>query len=218
VFSNYHSNYKLITSIKIFLIYAAAYSFTNHVDFFPSIPAPRVDFDQFFSFAPHWIWIYLSELFFVPIGIYFFKEEEQMRNFATSFVLLTMITNLIFLFYPTHMERELFPNPGAPGSLLFYAFDLLRTVDSPRNCFPSLHVATSFLISFYLGIKNKKIGQVAFYYSILVALSTLYTKQHRIMDAMSGLLLALFCFIFMEKILPRLLTQLKKVTEHGPNR
>ena len=208
---------KLLTSSKIFFFYAAAYGFTNHFDFLPSTPAPRVDFDQFFSFSPQWIWIYLSEILFLPLGLFFLKDEEQMKSFASSFILLTIVTNLIFLLHPTHIERELFPNPGAPNSLLYYAYDLLRTIDSPKNCFPSLHVATSFLMSFYLGLSHKRIGQLAFYYSILVALSTLYTKQHRIMDGFSGFLLALMCFAFIEKMVPRITEQFKKLTEPGPH-
>jgi membrane-associated phospholipid phosphatase len=200
---------KIQLSIKIFFLYGVAYGMTNHIDFFPSIPAPKVDFDQYFAFSPHWIWVYLSEALFVPFAFFLMKDQEQIKNFASSFILLTILANIIFFAYPTHIERDLFPNPGQEGTLLYYAFDILRVVDSPKNCFPSLHVASSFLIAFYLGLKNSRLGQFAFYYSILVALSTFYTKQHRIMDAMSGFFLALFCFVIVEKMIPRLL-QLKK--------
>ena len=204
---------KLLNAILIFSIYVAAYAFTNHIALYPATLAPQSSYDQYFGFSPHWIWIYLGTFFYVTIGYALMKEETQIKNFVYAFLLLTMVANLIFLFRPTYIQRDLFPTPGPTGTLLNFAFVTLRTLDTERNCFPSLHVGTSFLVAFYLGRGSRKWGALAFLYSLLVVLSTFYTKQHNLWDATSGFLLSLSCYLIVEKVNPRIIQMKNQYAE-----
>jgi membrane-associated phospholipid phosphatase len=70
----------------------------------------------------------------------------------------------------------------------------LYSSDPPYNCFPSIHVAHSFVSALTCYRVHRGLGVVATVCATLVALSTLFTKQHYIVDAIAGVLLALIAY------------------------
>lgn len=60
----------------------------------------------------------------------------------------------------------------------------------PYNCFPSLHVAQCYLAASCCHKVHRRTGMAAFVWATLVALSTLYTKQHYVADVVAGTALA----------------------------
>lgn len=67
---------------------------------------------------------------------------------------------------------------------------LLYGADPPFNCFPSIHVAHSFVSAFALARVHRPVGIAAICAAALVGLSTLFTKQHYVLDVAAGILLA----------------------------
>ena len=73
--------------------------------------------------------------------------------------------------------------------------DMLGAADTPTNVFPSIHVYNTIvcLTAVYKskGLKDKTgIKAGAFFLSVLIILSTLFLKQHSVIDAGAGLVLA----------------------------
>jgi membrane-associated phospholipid phosphatase len=66
------------------------------------------------------------------------------------------------------------------------------------NCFPSLHVAQCFLAAFAVHRVHRGVGMVAVLWAFLVGVSTVYTKQHYVLDVVGGIVLAsVACAIFL---------------------
>lgn len=70
----------------------------------------------------------------------------------------------------------------------------LYSADPPHNCFPSLHVAHSFVSALAVSHVHRRVGIIALISGMLVALSTLFTKQHYVLDVMAGVVLALVAY------------------------
>ena len=70
----------------------------------------------------------------------------------------------------------------------------LYSADPPHNCFPSLHVAHSFVSALACSRVHRRLGLVALIAATLVALSTLFTKQHYVLDAVAGVVLAFVAY------------------------
>ncbi|HXA13836.1 MAG TPA: phosphatase PAP2 family protein, partial [Opitutaceae bacterium] len=87
--------------------------------------------------------------------------------------------------------RYLFPLPANIGPVEKWIFDYMRTVDSPVNCLPSLHVADCCLISLVYLKENRVKFVFASLWVALVSFSTLGTKQHYLWDVISGIALAI---------------------------
>jgi membrane-associated phospholipid phosphatase len=67
---------------------------------------------------------------------------------------------------------------------------MLYGSDPPYNCFPSLHVAHSFVSAVTVHRVHRGVGRWAVVCASLVAVSTLFTKQHYVLDVIAGMLLA----------------------------
>jgi membrane-associated phospholipid phosphatase len=101
------------------------------------------------------------------------------------------VSVLIFFIWPTVYPREQFPLPQDLNALTYYVFNYLRHADAPTNCCPSLHVSSVYLTSFlYL---DEQRGKFPFFFGwgTLIALSTLTTKQHYLIDVVAGLMMAI---------------------------
>jgi membrane-associated phospholipid phosphatase len=105
-----------------------------------------------------------------------------------------------FLLYPT-----IAPRPAHVIDAGFGAWGLrfLYSADPPYNCFPSLHVAHSLLSALTCHRVHKKVGLVATLCAALVALSTLFTKQHYVLDVVAGMLLGIAAYAVFLRDIPR---------------
>ena len=105
---------------------------------------------------------------------------------------------VFFLCYPTTLVR-----PAVEGEGIFYdAIRFLYKIDAPTNLFPSIHCLVSWFC--FLGIKDQKripawYKGVSFVLAVLVFLSTLFTKQHVLVDVAGGVILAQICFMLGQK-------------------
>jgi membrane-associated phospholipid phosphatase len=104
---------------------------------------------------------------------------------AVTIILVHLISYLFFIFYQTEALR-----PQIIGAGLFN--DLVRFIyahDAPYNCFPSLHTSLSTVMALYFVFIKSKWKLFFVIISLLIILSTLFVKQHYILDVIAGLIL-----------------------------
>ncbi len=121
-------------------------------------------------------------IFIVSFIIY--KYNHKVFYLMISVMLLTAIlAQITFIVYPSIIERPTIEVTNFTDALL----DLTYKCDTPAvNCLPSMHCIYCFIIIYFImGCKTinikKRIAVVT--YSFIIILSTLFTKQHIIEDA-----------------------------------
>lgn len=136
------------------------------------------------AIIPYCIWFFL--IFIIPY-YYYKKDKDLISKYILSYVLITLIANIIFILCPTTVNRPIVTGNDILSSMAKIVF----YVDSnPVNCFPSLHCAISFLwIIYTLQMKNtnKYLKITISIISILIILSTLFIKQHVFIDMIGGI-------------------------------
>lgn len=110
-------------------------------------------------------------------------------KYCTAIIIGSIVGSIIFIVYPTGVQRI-----GINGNgILDFILKTTYSVDSIVNALPSFHVFCSWMCLRGLweakGI-DKKWKIVNSIFSILVCLSTLFTKQHYFLDVPAGILLA----------------------------
>lgn len=106
-----------------------------------------------------------------------------------------IVAYAVFLLYPTVAPR---PESVTGDGFGVWGLRFLYTSDPPYNCFPSIHVAHSFVSVLACYRVHWTLGVVTITCASLVALSTLFTRQHYVADLVAGILLALAaCALFL---------------------
>ncbi len=186
----------------LFAIYASVlYLSSNHYHLFPPQYLPMWWIDRAVPFMPHFIWIYLSEYFFFVTVYFTCKDMVNLNKYLYSFGAIQTVSVIIFTLWPTTYPRELFPLPADLDYWTYTVFNNLRTTDTPANCCPSLHVSSVYLSTFIFLDEQRKKFPFFFLWGTAIALSTLPTKQHYLVDVITGLMMAVvFYFVFHKMI------------------
>ncbi len=185
------------------LFTAGLYMITNHIHLFPPHILQFDIIDRSIPFIPITLWVYMSETSLFITACYFAKDIKVINKLFYAFIMLQIVSNIVFIFWPTTFPRELFPLTGENISIdpiTNALFIFLRTVDEAANCLPSLHVSSVYLISFIYLEEQKKKFIPFFIWATLVAISTITTKQHYFIDVLAGFILAVVHYVIFFKL------------------
>lgn len=147
--------------------------------------------DRALPFWPVFVVIYVLaflQWFFCYFYLYR-RHPDVFCRVAWSSVLAETAAFLLFLLYPTMIDRPEVTGGGVIGWLLNFIYQS----DTPVNCFPSLHCLQSWMCWRGLHLAS---GPKAWYdkinlvFSLLVCASTVLIRQHFLLDIPGGILLA----------------------------
>jgi len=189
-------DYGFISLIACFFVNCFVYWGTQlimkgryHYDF-------TTDWDRRIPFVKEWVIIYLGCYIFWVVNYILAAREgkEKWFRFAFADILAKCICGIFFIILPTTNIR-----PAVTGNDIFsLLIKFVYYVDLPTNLFPSLHCLMSW--NCFIGIRGSK--KVPLWYkvfscifAIMVCLSTQFTKQHYLIDAAGGILLAELCYL-----------------------
>ena len=113
-------------------------------------------------------------------------ESELYLAFVVASIAVMLTSSLIYIFYPTYIERPILEGSG-------WTMDLVRFIysqDRSYNVFPSGHTYTTVLIALFWTRWYPKKLWLWITITAVVLLSTLFTGQHYFADLISGTLLA----------------------------
>jgi membrane-associated phospholipid phosphatase len=186
----------------MFLIAAVLYLTANHIHLFPPQLLPLSWVDQAIPFLPNTVWFYLSEYIFFGCVYALTRDYVNLNKYWYSFVALQLVSVAIFWIWPTTYPRDGFPLTTDLNSWTYYAFSSLRETDTPANCCPSLHVSSVYLSTFIFLDEQKKKFPFFFVWGTLIALSTLTTKQHYLIDVVTGFIMAVIFYWTFHRWIP----------------
>jgi hypothetical protein len=109
-----------------------------------------------------------------------------------SFASISVVASLIHAAFPSKIERRENLDTGALSGRML---GLFQKTCKPYGNFPSMHVGLSVPVvaaNFLAG--GPILGSITLVWAILIALSTLYTKQHYILDVLAGLFAGVVIF------------------------
>ncbi len=179
---------KLGIAAAAMCINAVLYLVPNHLQLVEPRQLWWTRVDASVPFLPETVWIYFTDYLLVSLAFLVSESWDEVKRFVRAYFVLLAIGAAIHFAWPTVFPRDAFPISG--HGLSGRALSSLRGVDAPTSCLPSMHVAGSYLAAFSLWHRRRSLfaGYVA--WATAVAVSTLTTKQHYLVDVVSGLGLA----------------------------
>lgn len=184
-------SFPFIVSLSVIIYQAVAYFLAKFTPMERHLVGDVIDSKiPFLSIfiVPYILW-YLF-LVVVPCILY----EQDRKSFywylVSNFIVDTVAT-IIFIFYPTLLVRP----EISVDSVFTWLVNLIYWGDTPAlNCFPSIHCANCF-VAIFIMIKGNKIKKqhrfTTSIFALLIIASTLFIKQHVVIDVVGAFVLAL---------------------------
>lgn len=162
---------------------------------------PELAFDRAVPLKPSWALVYGSLYgFLILLPVLIVRQQEQIRRTVLAYLMVWTTAYVCFLVYPTVASR---PAKVIGEGFGVWGLGLLYSADPPYNCFPSLHVAHSFVSALTCFRVNRGVGIAAALCASLIGISTLFTKQHYILDVIAGIFLACVAYVLFLRKYPR---------------
>lgn len=170
---------KVIFFSLISILGTALYLFSLHSTRPVAAIIPATAVDDFVPFVPWFIAAYLSFFAFLPLPLFFIRDLEEFIPAAFGFLFIMVVSNVIFLIWPTSIP------PGGPYDPLLHG---LLTVDRDRNACPSLHVSLALYCSLCVNRHiSKPLFRIALWsWALLIMASPLLIKRHMFIDVVAG--------------------------------
>jgi membrane-associated phospholipid phosphatase len=146
----------------------------------------HLDAEMAMPFVPPFILAYLSmNLVFVPAP-FILRTRRELEALALCLVMVTAVAGISFVLFPAELAYPLC-GPGVWACLFTFA----REMTLSYNLVPSLHVAMSCTCLAAYATRGGVTGKALLgTWAAAIALSTLLTHQHHVLDVATGLALA----------------------------
>ncbi len=148
----------------------------------------RIHFDaeERIPFVPEAVVVYLSVFVLMYASPFILRARRELRALATTLSFVILCAGIVFLLLPADLGFPPHDDFGATASL----FRLADWLNLDYNLVPSLHVAMSVVC---IGAFSSRVGptgkRLLWAWGLAIAISTLLTHQHHVVDVVSGLAL-----------------------------
>ncbi|HEU5162755.1 MAG TPA: phosphatase PAP2 family protein [Thermoanaerobaculia bacterium] len=177
------------------------YIFIADVARYGSPRAPEIALDRLIPLQPAWSLVYGAlYLFLIALPVFVVRQPDHIARTVLAYLTIWTTAYVFFLGYPTVAPRG---DEVAGVGFGAWGLRLLYGADPPYNCFPSLHVAHSFVSALTCWRLHRELGIASLFAAALVAISTLYTKQHYVADVVAGIALAFLAYAIFLRRYPR---------------
>lgn len=179
-------SFRLEILILTLLGWLVIYFFVNRLQVDPGRRLDlALEMDRKTPYVPLFALIYFSTYPFVIQPFLILSNARQFTWLVVCFAAISVFSSLIHATVPSKIERV---EQVTAGGLSGWMLSLFQKTCKPYGNFPSMHVGLSVPVvvaNFMVG--GPLLGSLALVWAILIALSTLYTKQHYILDVLAGM-------------------------------
>ncbi|MCJ7434481.1 MAG: phosphatase PAP2 family protein [Anaerolineales bacterium] len=177
--------FRLIILALTLLGWLVIYFFVNRLQVDPN---HRIDLgialDGQIPYVPIFALAYFSTYVFVIQPFFILSDARWFYWMLTNFASISLISSLIHATVPSKIERV---EQVTTGGLSGWMLGLFQKTCKPYGNFPSMHIGLSVPVVAANFMANGPVnGSIMLIWAVLIALSTLYTKQHYILDVLAG--------------------------------
>ena len=161
---------------------------------------PELALDRAVPLEPAWMLVYGSLFVWVLLPLLVVRQEQLFRRAMKAYLMVLTVAYVGFVTYPTVAPR---PAEVLGEGFSAWCLRLQYSMDQEFNCFPSLHVAHSFVSALTSYRVHRGVGFAAVLWAVLIGVSTLFTKQHYVVDVIAGTLMAFAAYVLFLRGYPR---------------
>jgi len=159
--------------------------------------------DRGIPFSPSFIWLYEVCYVFPFLPLLVVQDWHRFNRAVLAAILANVVACGLYLTMPVALPR---PVPGEGLAARVVALEYAADFSPGANKLPSLHVTFAWLV--WLACRGQGLPDVAGFLilgmTVAISLSTLFVKQHVVLDVVSGVALAFAGWLVAGWLYPRL--------------
>jgi membrane-associated phospholipid phosphatase len=174
----------LRTVLGGYVVFAATYLPINHSSIGREAAILFLPGEERLPFVPEFEYLYVLTYVLPLLLVPCLPDARRLARTTVAFGLILAVAYATYLLFPVYFERPRLEVHSLATFLL-----ALEYLDPSYNHFPSLHVAISWLV--FLACRDRIRRPRAFLLLVVgISLSTLFVKQHYLVDVLYGAALA----------------------------
>ncbi len=166
------------------------------IDNYTSTAIPFDDLIPFFAPAVVFYVLWFPLMFFTGLWL-LIKDGVDFRRYMFALAVCMTVSGAIYLLWPN--GQDLRPDLSLPRNFFEWLLGGLYGIDTNTNVLPSLHVSCVVPVIACVwaspGIRRRWVPPAMTVLSLLVASSTVFVKQHAILDLAAGALLGILAVL-----------------------
>lgn len=158
----------------------------------PGVRVLMTPFDAVIPFIPAFIIPYITWYPFIAVVLVliFLKDVKTYLNTLFALCLGLIVCYVFYYYFQTTVPRPIVSTSGLLNKLV----SIIYEHDLPYNCFPSIHVLTTYLVMKGATVLKNTTRIVVHIVGILIIASTVFVKQHVVADVAMAIIVAEFTF------------------------
>lgn len=184
------------------LMHGVVYFLANHYPFGTVRQLELTTLDLAMPFWPWTVFLYLSDYALIFVAFQGCQTRRSADRFLVTELVVIGLCALMHWTWPVAFPRELYPLPADLSPAPAHAMELLRAFDAETSCLPSLHVAGAVVAPLLISREQPRAFPWLLAWSAGVAISTMTTKQHYLIDVLAGVALAVLAWLVASRIRP----------------
>lgn len=146
---------------------------------------------------PYILWF---AFIFITVAYFFFTSKTDFYKCCAYLFIGMTICLIIYTIWPNGQHLRVDLDTLGRNNIFTYIVSIIYKMDTPTNVLPSIHVYNSIGASIAI-IKSEKLRKIkwiqwsSIILTILISLSTVFLKQHSILDGLSAIILSIIMYI-----------------------
>lgn len=138
--------------------------------------------DSIVPFSAPWVLIYAMVFMQCLAPLFTITDSRVLTRTVAGYFTLYAFGTPVWLLYPVAVQRD----PVPIVDVWTYGIGIVRYLDPPGNCMPSMHVALAVLASLVVYRHDRRVGWLLGGSAALIWWSTLAIRQHYAADGLVG--------------------------------
>lgn len=197
---NFLTKYKHGTILLYFFIYMIWFTYLEkNVTKYTVVYSKYDDLIPFMEIfvVPYILWF---AFIFITVAYFFFTSKIDFYKCCAYLFIGMTICLIIYTIWPNGQNLRVDLDNLGRSNIFTYIVSIIYKTDTPTNVFPSIHVYNSIGASIAIR-KSEKLRKIkwiqwlSIILTILISLSTVFIKQHSILDGLSAIILSIIMYI-----------------------
>lgn len=188
--------------LLFFPIYLVSWFVLQSVMTFDSVNIIHCALDDLIPFCEFFVVFYIAWFFYYVGTLVWFllKSREDYLRLGAMLIFGITLSVIIFVFFQNGVD---FRPTALPSNIFGKLVELLYIFDPPRSVCPSIHcyVSICITITFFKSKKYKKNFIWSLILTLLICLSTMFIKQHSVLDFAAAAILTVPAYLISYKLI-----------------